>query len=139
MAHPYTALTLLHRNFFARAILETPTDPDPAKTAFGPSFLSAYRTAVVTLRVLRENFDALAHLLLRVWPMWAYALGNCVIIGSVAALGARSALAQEAFGEFDKAIGLFAKGQMHPVAKSGLVRASCFVPPVRSSKALIFS
>lgn len=116
----FLALTLLHRNFFARAILEDATDP--AQTAFGPSFLSAYRTAVVTLRVLRENFDAVAHLLLRIWPLWAYALTDCVIIGSVAALGTRSPLAHEAFSEFDKAIGLFAKGQMHPVAKSGLVR-----------------
>ena len=116
----FLALTLLHRNFFARAILENAADP--AQTAFGPSFLSAYRAAVVTLRVLRENFDVVAHLLLRIWSLWAYALADCVIIGSVAALGSRSPLAHEAFSEFDKAIGLFAKGQMHPVVKSGLVR-----------------
>lgn len=113
------ALSLLHRNFFARAILENPENP--AQTAFGPSFLAAYRASVVTLRVLREHFDALAHLLLRVWPVWAHSLANCVILGSVAALGSRSSLAPEAFVEFDKAIGMFAKAQMHPVAKSGLV------------------
>lgn len=120
MAFP--ALTLLHRNFFARAILENTNNP--ADSAFAPSFLAAYRTSVIVLRAIREHYEALSHLLMRVWPMWASALASTVIVGSVAALGSRSPLAREAFAEFDKSIGLFAKGQMHPVAKSGLVESS---------------
>ncbi|KAH8110513.1 hypothetical protein DFH11DRAFT_1547404 [Phellopilus nigrolimitatus] len=113
-----STLLLLHRNFFARAILENPVNP--MRSAFAPSFLSAYRSATTLLRVVREHFEVVAHLLLRIWPIWAHALTASVILGSVAARGTTFTLAPQAFIEFDLAIGLFTKAQMHPVVKSGL-------------------
>ncbi|THH08783.1 hypothetical protein EW145_g2474 [Phellinidium pouzarii] len=112
------ALMLLHRNFFARAILENPVNP--MRSSFAPSFLSAYRSATSMLCVVRGEYDNIAHLMLRVWPIWAHALTASVILGSVAALGRTSALAPQAFVEFNLSIELFAKAQMHPVVKSGL-------------------
>ncbi|KAI5115972.1 hypothetical protein M0805_001503 [Coniferiporia weirii] len=111
-------LMLLHRNFFARAILEDPVNP--MRSIFAPSFLSAYRSATTMLRVVREEYDNISHFMLRIWPVWAHTLTASVIVGSVAALGSSFALAPQAFIEFDLSIALFAKAQMHPVVKSGL-------------------
>ncbi|KAH8114455.1 fungal-specific transcription factor domain-containing protein [Phellopilus nigrolimitatus] len=108
----------LHHNFFARAVRDEPTNP--LRSAFAPSFLSSYRSAAAMLRIMREVFDGVAHILLRVWPIWADALSASVVLGTVAGLGTSSALAAQAFVEFDLAIHLFAKAQMHPVVKSGL-------------------
>lgn len=51
-------------------------DPDnyPTRSRFAPSFLSSYRSAVTLLKVIREDFEAVSHLMLRLWPIWAHAL-----------------------------------------------------------------
>lgn len=48
----FPALLYVHRNCFARALLEFPDDP--MRSPFGPSFLCAYRSATTLLSVLFE-------------------------------------------------------------------------------------
>ena len=69
-------LLYIHRNFFARALLDSPTNP--LRSPFAPSFLAAYRSATQLLKVLRENFDAFSYLFIRLWPIWAHALAASV-------------------------------------------------------------
>ncbi|KLO09678.1 hypothetical protein SCHPADRAFT_833710 [Schizopora paradoxa] len=112
-------LLYIHRNFFARALLDSPTNP--LRSPFAPSFLAAYRSATQLLKVLRENFDAFSYLFIRLWPIWAHALAASVIVGSVVSRGPSTTLAPSAFIELEMAIALFTKAAMHPVAKQGLV------------------
>lgn len=127
---------MLHRNFFARAILERPEDP--TKSIFAPSFLAAYYSSVGVLRLIREHYDDVSHLLMRIWPMWSELLADTLVIGSVAALGSKSPLARGAFSEFDMSIGLFAKAEMHPVAKNGLVNLVLPITTVLLFKSFYF-
>ncbi|KAL5512376.1 hypothetical protein ACEPAG_3368 [Sanghuangporus baumii] len=66
------SLRLLHRNFFARALLENLRNP--IQSSFAPSFLSCYKSAISILRVVREHFNALSHVMVRYWAMWAHSL-----------------------------------------------------------------
>lgn len=66
----------IHRNFFARAILDFPGDP--MRSPFAPSFLAAYRSSTAMLKVMREYFESVKQLLFRVWPIWAHALASAV-------------------------------------------------------------
>ncbi len=74
--NPNSVLLYIHRNFFARALLDFPTNP--LRSPFAPSFLAAYRSATQLLKTLRENFDAFSYLFIRLWPIWAHALASSV-------------------------------------------------------------
>lgn len=69
-------LIFIHRNFFARALRENPTNP--IRSRFGPSFLAAYASAITLLRAMRRNFEPCQQVLLRIWPFWAHALASGV-------------------------------------------------------------
>lgn len=74
--NPNQVSLYIHRNFFARALLDFPTNP--LRSPFAPSFLAAYRSATQLLKTLRENFDAFSYLFIRLWPIWAHALAASV-------------------------------------------------------------
>lgn len=46
----YSALFYVHRNYFARALLEYPKDP--MRSPFGPSFQSAYHAATTIITTI---------------------------------------------------------------------------------------
>lgn len=111
-------LMLIHRHFFARALIEHPDNP--MRSQFAPSFLSTYRSATTLLRVTRTQFDLNPHCVMRVWPIWAHALHGATMLGSIAANGSESALAPQAYVEFNLAVEMFLKAQVHPFIKSAL-------------------
>ena len=113
-------LILLHRNFFVQAIIENPEDP--ARSRFGPSFLSAYRSAVAILRSMRGVLNRRPQIISRVWPFWAHALSAAVLLGSISACATTSSLAPQAFEEFNDAISMLEKSQLHPLLKDMMVR-----------------
>ncbi|KAL5527974.1 hypothetical protein ACEPAG_6775 [Sanghuangporus baumii] len=108
-----SSLLLLHRSFFARALIEDPTNP--VRTRFGPSFLSMYRAAASMVHFVRKQFDQKGLFLLRCWPILAQALHATVILGSVAACGTAAALAPQAYIHFNLGYEMFKRAPMHPV------------------------
>ena len=65
-------LMYIHRNFFARAIMDFPDNP--MRSPFAASFLATYRSATSLLRILRENMESIYLIALRVWQMWSLCL-----------------------------------------------------------------
>ncbi|KAI5118223.1 hypothetical protein M0805_000719 [Coniferiporia weirii] len=116
----YKEMTLfyIHRNFFARAILNFPNDP--MRSPFVPSFLSTYRSASYLLRIIREAYDEFALVLFRMWPMWANGLSAAVILASVVSRAPTVSFAASAFNELEKAMELFEAASSHPVVQHGL-------------------
>ncbi|KAH8113147.1 hypothetical protein DFH11DRAFT_1510936 [Phellopilus nigrolimitatus] len=119
------SLLFIHRNFFARALLERPTSP--MSSPFASSVLSAYASAITLLRVVREYFEKYPYLLLRQWIIWAHTLTSGVIIGSIAVRGQASTTAPTALKELNQVIDLFEKAKVHPVVRGGLVSGPCLV------------
>ena len=67
-----SALQYVHRNFFARAILESAAEP--LRSPFAPSFLATYRTATTKLKLLTKFYDVSSDSLNKWAPMWSSAL-----------------------------------------------------------------
>ncbi|KAI5123022.1 hypothetical protein M0805_007643 [Coniferiporia weirii] len=111
-------LIMIHRNFFARAMLEYPDNP--MRSPFALSFLAAYSTSITLLRGIRTVIDHNPHVLLRQWAAWAHTLTAAIIVGSVASRSKAPMLAPAAFKELDCTITLLEKAEGHPVVRSGL-------------------
>lgn len=107
----------IHRNFFARAILDCPDDP--MQSPFAVSFLATYRSATYLLGLCCEHYEALKFILLRLWPVWALLLVCAVVVGSVASLGPNVNFSTSAFIELERAIALFQKSE-HTIPKHAL-------------------
>lgn len=71
-------LLVIHRNFFAKAILEHPTNP--LESPFASSFLSACRSATSILKLVREQYERQPERLLRLWIVWGHAMSAVVSI-----------------------------------------------------------
>ncbi|KAL5480241.1 hypothetical protein ACEPAI_1511 [Sanghuangporus weigelae] len=114
------SLQLLHRNFFARALLEN--SRNPIQSSFAPSFLSCYNSAISILRVVREHFNALSHVMVRYWSTWAHSLISAVLLGSVASRAPTLELAQRAYVDLALSIDIFMRARAHPLIQAALVR-----------------
>ncbi|KAL5528380.1 hypothetical protein ACEPAF_7516 [Sanghuangporus sanghuang] len=112
------SLMYIHRNFFARAILDFPDNP--MRSPFAASFLATYRSACNVIRICRENMHLMYLTILRVWHVWSLCLTSGVIAGAVASLGTSVSFATSAFVELEYTIALFEKFCDHKVAKHGL-------------------
>ncbi|KAI0752488.1 fungal-specific transcription factor domain-containing protein [Daedaleopsis nitida] len=121
----YLHLTLLyvHRVFFARALVDFPTDP--MRSPFAPSFLAGYRSASALLLGIREQFALFPTQIARFWVLWTHAFSACVMMGSVVTRGGTTKTAQAALGELRVACDLFERAAEH----GG--RAVKFVPILR--------
>lgn len=69
-------LQLLHRNFFARALIKHPEDP--FQSQFEYSFRVALESASSLLSALRSFYEDIPNVLLRYWSIWAHTLNSCV-------------------------------------------------------------
>lgn len=69
-------LLYLHRNCFARALVDYPAYP--TRSPFGPSFVNAYTSATSLLKNIRDIFEVHPHLALRMWPKWGHAIAASV-------------------------------------------------------------
>ncbi|KAL5485157.1 hypothetical protein ACEPAI_7799 [Sanghuangporus weigelae] len=112
------SLMYIHRNFFARAILDFPDSP--MRSPFAASFLATYRSACNVMRVCRENMHLTYLTILRVWHVWSLCLTSGVIAGAVASLGTSVSFATSAFVELEYTIALFENFCDHKLAKYGL-------------------
>lgn len=74
----YAALLYIHRNFFARAIIDFPDKP--LNSVFAPSVLSTYRSASALLRLMRETYHKLTLILFRLWPTWLLCFSSAVCV-----------------------------------------------------------
>lgn len=66
----------IHRGFFAKALLEHPTNP--LASPYAHSYLAAYRSALGMLKVIREHYALFPNLLSRFWSLWSHAFSATV-------------------------------------------------------------
>lgn len=68
----------IHRNFFARAILDYPDDP--LRSPFAFSFLTALRLAITMIQKLKEATEINLSWVIRKWPVWSHSLNSAVTL-----------------------------------------------------------
>lgn len=66
------SLMYIHRNFFAKAVLDFPDNP--MRSPFAKSFLATYRSASYVIRLMREHIQTVYLNILRIWHAWALSL-----------------------------------------------------------------
>ena len=74
-------LLYLHRSFFAQAIVDCPRNP--IRSAYAHSFLTAYRSSVIILKVIREQFKQHPTMCARFWVIWTFAFSASVSSRSI--------------------------------------------------------
>ncbi|KAL5513258.1 hypothetical protein ACEPAH_3656 [Sanghuangporus vaninii] len=112
-------LMYIHRGFFAKALLEHPANP--LLSQYSHSYLSAYRSALSLLKVVRHHYSAFPNLVSRFWSLWSHAFSATVIIGSIVIKGRDSDTVRAALVELNLAVGLFEKAaQLSDRAKRSL-------------------
>ncbi|TDL18164.1 hypothetical protein BD410DRAFT_753452 [Rickenella mellea] len=102
-----TTFIELHRNYFAKALLECPSDP--LSSQYASSFMSTYRASMTVLRNLREHFDVCPDFVGRVLVAWIHAFSALVVLGAVVIRGPTSSVAPAAMIELTLGVGLFEK------------------------------
>ena len=142
-----SVLMVIHRSFFAQAIIDQPENP--LKSQYAPSFLAAYRASSIVLRSISQQFNVWPNSTSRFWFMWTSALSagvHClsfacvlfidanvwqIVFGTIVTHGPRSPLAQPAMSELEKACALFSKASVYSVrASKALVSRLCLHFPV---------
>ncbi|OCB87780.1 hypothetical protein A7U60_g5103 [Sanghuangporus baumii] len=106
-------LQLLHRNFFARALLKNPKNP--MQSAFAPSFLSCYNSAISILRVVRDHYDGISTVIIPYWSSWTFTPISAIVLGSVAAYAPALDLSPRAYMDLVTSIDAFEKAQSLPL------------------------
>ncbi|KAJ6594808.1 fungal-specific transcription factor domain-containing protein [Mycena capillaripes] len=106
-ASQYRAVTMiyLHRSFFAQAMLDFPTNP--LRSPFATSFLTAYRSASVIIKITAYQYDRCADMAMRVWFLLHQTFSAAVIAGTVVTLSPRSNFASNALLDLGLAVDLF--------------------------------
>ncbi|KAI0766122.1 fungal-specific transcription factor domain-containing protein [Trametes elegans] len=104
-------LLFLHRSFFAQAIIDCPRNP--LRSAYAHSFLAAYRSSGVILKVVRDQFNLFPGMCARFWVIWTFAFSSAVVFATVVTRGPRSAMAQPALAQLDQAYELFTQASKH--------------------------
>ncbi|KZV96938.1 hypothetical protein EXIGLDRAFT_833212 [Exidia glandulosa HHB12029] len=97
-------LLLLHRTFFALAIMECPEDP--LKSQYSQSVLAAFRSAIyitTSARALYEQHPTT----IRLWFMWNATFMSTVIFSAIVIKCPESTLAPAAWQELDRVYTLF--------------------------------
>ncbi|TDL18166.1 hypothetical protein BD410DRAFT_793469 [Rickenella mellea] len=116
----HTTFIELHRNYFAKALLECPKDP--LSSQYSSSFLSTYRASMAVIRNLREHYNVCPDFLVRVLVAWIHVFSALVVLGAVVIRGPTSSLAPAAMIELTLGVGLFEKAAAAgtPFAKRSL-------------------
>lgn len=104
--HRIVPLLYLHRSFFAQALLDHPANP--LLSPFSPSFLTAYRTASLSISVMKEFFERTPEIAMRIWFFLYHTFSSAMIVGTVVTRSPSSSFAPRAFQELLTAIELFA-------------------------------
>ncbi|KZT19140.1 hypothetical protein NEOLEDRAFT_1246038 [Neolentinus lepideus HHB14362 ss-1] len=101
------AMLLIHRSFFAQALLDHPLNP--FRSPYAPSYLAAYRCASVVIKSSIHFFDRCPSLIVRFSSFWSHAFSAALIMGFVVTRTPASNIASTAFMELNAAIDLFQK------------------------------
>ncbi|EJD06233.1 uncharacterized protein FOMMEDRAFT_119797 [Fomitiporia mediterranea MF3/22] len=117
LCYKSSLLLYLHRNFFAKAISESPDNP--RRPPYGISFMAAFSNAVSILEVMHQERAVISPWITRFWSIIAHALECGFVVGSVAARCPRTSFATPAYQSLEFAIELF-RDNNHPVTKIGL-------------------
>ncbi|TDL18162.1 hypothetical protein BD410DRAFT_900946 [Rickenella mellea] len=97
----------IHRNYFAKAILECPNDP--LSSQYASSFLATYRASMAVIRSVREHFNMCPDYWVRVFIIWSYMFSSMIVVGTVVIRGPTSSLAPAAMIELTLGVRLFEK------------------------------
>lgn len=126
-------LLYIHRNLFAKALGDDP-NVDPMRTPYSASFLSAYRSSLTILQLLRRAFRLIPGVVARSWLLWHHSLSAAVrnatcdlvslcftpsfqvAIASVIALRPQSDLAPTALAELAQAVNVYEEAVVHSKA-----------------------
>ncbi|EPQ54336.1 hypothetical protein GLOTRDRAFT_139640 [Gloeophyllum trabeum ATCC 11539] len=101
------AMLVIHRSFFAQALLDHPLNP--FRSPYAPSYLAAYRCASVVIKSSIHFFDRCPNLIVRFASFWSHAFSATLIMGFVVTRTPASNIAATAFVEFNAGIELFQK------------------------------
>ena len=87
VANIFSVLLLIHRNFFARAMIDFPDDP--MQSVFAPSIIASYRSASYLIRLYSKSYQTQVPRLNRIWFMWAKCVSCsvCFVVCLCAAQG----------------------------------------------------
>lgn len=97
-------LMILHRGFFANAVMEHPEDP--LKSKYAQSVLVAFRCAF-SITANTRALHTQCPLALRYWDFWSQSFSACLVLGSIVAKSPGCGLAPPAWVELDRMCELF--------------------------------
>ncbi|EJD00071.1 uncharacterized protein FOMMEDRAFT_148416 [Fomitiporia mediterranea MF3/22] len=112
------ATLYVHRNSFARAMIEYPSSP--MRSPYATSFLATYRASTSLLQLLYASSYNIPLILDRMWTLWSISYSCAVIVGSVASRPSAIDFAAAALDELNSAIGIFETVGNQPIARNGL-------------------
>ena len=77
---PSIAIQRLHRNWFARAIIENPTNP--YESIYAPSFLATFHSTRILLKLTIRSYDTSNLVLRRLHNIWSNVVvcGVCLVL-----------------------------------------------------------
>ncbi|KZP26800.1 hypothetical protein FIBSPDRAFT_1003224 [Athelia psychrophila] len=107
LVRPITML-YLHKNFFARALLDHPTDP--LASPYATSFLAAARSASSLIKSAATHIKRFPDLCMRWLNLWIHLFSAAMIVGSIVTKAPSSSMAPAAFTELVIAVELFENG-----------------------------
>ncbi len=73
-------LMFLHQSFFAQTMIDDPVNP--LRSAYGASFLAAYRCSTHLLKTIQEQFELCPELCARFWVTWTFSFSAAVRVVS---------------------------------------------------------
>ena len=109
----------LHRNYFANALLENPSDPTRSK--FAKSFKATFHSSRMLLDLAAEGLKSMDNLMLRFHALWASILSSAIVFSSVLSRVKISSYAKESLDAMDKTITLFEGAKLHPIPEHSIV------------------
>ncbi|TDL26879.1 hypothetical protein BD410DRAFT_835987 [Rickenella mellea] len=106
-----TTMLYIHRSYFAKALLDHPTDP--LKSPYASSFLSACRSSLSLLKIAREHYEVSPNYMVRSWMLWKHMFSALVVVGTIVIRGPSSNMAPSALAELTSGVELFEKASQH--------------------------
>lgn len=113
------AMLYIHRNFFARALLDHPANP--LNSPYATSFLAAARCASSIIRTNSIHISRFPEFCMRWWNLWIHLFSAATIVGSIVIKAPSCTLAPAAFAELGLVIQSFEYGsKLSPRIRTGM-------------------
>jgi hypothetical protein len=95
----------IHRNYFAKPMLEYPDNP--LRSPFAPSFLVSYRCASIIIKAALHFFQRIPQLAERMFFLLNHVFSAAIVVGTVVSRTPSSNMAPTALVEFQHAVEVF--------------------------------